>query len=122
LELRRLCWLGVRAERLEEMVEFLRDVLGLRVEFGEDTTAELALPSGDRVQVFGPGHRYHRFYAQHAQGPVALFEVDDVLGAREELAAAGVELVGGVEHDAEWEWLHFRAPDGNLYSLASRRG
>ena len=121
MEVRRLCWLGVPADRYEEMVVFLRDVLGLRIEFAEHATAELSLASGDRVQVFGPGHPYHRFYAEHARGPVALFEVDDVRRAGDELVAAGVELVGEVDRDSEWEWAHFRAPDGNLYSVASRR-
>jgi catechol 2,3-dioxygenase-like lactoylglutathione lyase family enzyme len=120
MEVRRLCWLGVRTEAYEPMVGFLRDVLGLRVEFEEDTTAELSLPSGDRVQVFGPGDRYFDFFAEQASGPVALFEVDDVRGARDELAAAGVEVIGEIERDRSWEWLHVRAPDGNLYELASR--
>jgi hypothetical protein len=47
--------------------------------------------------------------------------VDDIRVARAELDAAGIELIGGLEEDAEWEWLHFRGPDGNLYELASRR-
>jgi hypothetical protein len=29
--------------------------MGLHVEFEEPTTAALPLPSGDRVQIFGPG-------------------------------------------------------------------
>jgi hypothetical protein len=41
--------------------------------------------------------------------------------ARRELEAAGVEIVGELGRDSNWEWLHFRAPDGNLYELASRR-
>ena len=49
-----------------------------------------------------------------------LFEVDDVRAARSELEADGVEIVGDLGRDSEWEWLHFRAPDGNLYQLASR--
>ena len=34
--------------------------------------------------------------------------------------AAGIEIIGATEHDSEWEWIHVRAPDGNLYELASR--
>ena len=49
-----------------------------------------------------------------------LFEVDDVHAARLELEAAGVEIVGEPGRDRNWEWIHFRAPDGNLYELASR--
>jgi hypothetical protein len=50
-----------------------------------------------------------------------LFEVDDVHVAHSELIAAGIEVIGSIERDSNWEWLHFRGPDGNLYDLASRR-
>jgi hypothetical protein len=30
-------------------------------------------------------------------------------------------VIGSIERDREWEGLHVRAPDGNLYELASRR-
>src|SRR5690349_9642784 len=103
------------------MVRLLRDVMGLTVEFEQPTTIELSLPSGDRVQVFGPGHPYFDFFAKQTSGPVALFEVDDIHTAQAELATAGIEIVGAVERDSNWEWLHVRAPDGNLYELASRR-
>ena len=53
-------------------------------------------------------------------GPVPLFEVDDVHSARREFEAAGVDVVGSTEHDSRWEWIHVRAPDGNLYEFASR--
>ena len=67
-----------------------------------------------------PGDPYYEFFGEHATGPVPLFEVDDVHAARLELEAAGVEIVGEPGRDSNWEWIHFRAPDGNLYELASR--
>ena len=121
MKVRRLCWLGVASEAYEPMVRLFRDVMGMRVAFEEPTTTELELASGDRVQVFARGHRYFAFFDEHARGPVASFEVDDVRCARAELLAAGVEVVGEIERDSDWEWLHVRAPDGNLYELASRR-
>jgi predicted enzyme related to lactoylglutathione lyase len=113
----RIRWLGVRAERYDEMVGFLRDVLALTVEFEQDATTELSTAKGDRVQVFGPGHRYHELFAT---GPVALFEVDDVRRAARELEQGGAEVVGEIERDDSWEWVNFRTPDGNLYELAGR--
>jgi hypothetical protein len=95
--------------------------MGLQVEFTEARTTELSLPSGDRVQVFAPRDPYFEFFREHASGPVALFEVDDVRRARSELDAAGLEVIGEIERDSNWEWLHFRAPDGRLYALANRR-
>jgi hypothetical protein len=103
------------------MVRFLRDVMGLAVEFEQPTTIELSLPSGDRVQVFAPDDPYFDFFRRESSGPVALFEVDDIHAAHAALTAAGIEIVGAFERDSNWEWLHFRAPDGNLYELASRR-
>jgi catechol 2,3-dioxygenase-like lactoylglutathione lyase family enzyme len=117
----RLCWLGIPAREYEPMVRLLRDIMGLRVEFEEPTTTELSLPSGDRVQVFAPGNPYFHFFGKHGSGPVALFEVDEIRTAHAELVAAGIEIIGAIERDSNWEWLNFRAPDGNLYELASRR-
>jgi hypothetical protein len=116
----RLCWLGVPTSEYRPMVELLRDVMGIAVEFAEPTTTELSLPSGDRVQVFAPGDPHFDFFRRETSGPVALFEVDDVHAARATLSAAGVEIVGTLERDSNWEWLHFRAPDGNLYALAAK--
>ena len=121
MNVRRLCWLGVRATNYQQMVGLLRDVMGLPVEFEEPTTTELSLPNGDRVQVFAPGDPSYDFLARHATGPVPLFEVDDVHRARIELEEAGLETIGPTESDATWEWVHFRAPDGNLYEVASLR-
>ncbi len=121
MRVQRIAWLGVRTDAYEATVGFLRDVLGLRVAFQEPTTAELALPNDDRVQVFGPGDRCYELYAEHAVGPVVLFEVDDVEAATAELEAAGIELVGPPDSDGAWSWVHVRAPDGNLYAFASRR-
>ena len=120
MDVRNIRWVGVRTDNYEAMVAFLRDVLGLRTSFAEDTTTELTTAEGDEVQVMGPGDPYHDFFGEHARGPVPLFEVDDVHAARLELEAAGTEIVGPVGKDSRWEWIHFRAPDGNLYELASR--
>ncbi len=117
LRIKRLCWVGVRTPEYEQMVRFLRDVMGLSVEFEEATTAELSLPSGDRIRLFGPGDRYYDFFGQHAAGPVPLFEVE----ARLELEQAGIMTIGETESDDKWEWVHFRGPDGNLCELASLR-
>lgn len=83
----RLCWLGIASHEYDPMVRLLRDVMGLHVEFEKVTTTELSLPSGDRVQVFAPGDPYFEFFREHASGPVALFEVDDVRVARARISS-----------------------------------
>jgi catechol 2,3-dioxygenase-like lactoylglutathione lyase family enzyme len=112
-------WVGVATDRYAEMTGFLEGVMGLGVRFRAGTTTELCTADGDAIQVVAPGDPYHELFSRHATGPVPLFEVDDVRAARAELEASGIE-VGDLARDSEWEWLHFRAPDGNLYELASR--
>jgi hypothetical protein len=88
--------------------------------FAEKSTVELSLPNDDRVQVFGPGHRYYDYLVQYAKGRRALRDRrcwrrrDRVDGFRDQDSRLD-------ESDQEWTWLHFRDPDGNLYALASRR-
>lgn len=117
----RLAWLGIPTTNYAAMMAFLRDTMGLHVEFDEPATAELSLPNDDRLQVFGPGHRYFAFFQEHSSGLVPLFEVDDAGQAAAELTMAGAEVIGTPDSDDTWTWVHIRAPDGNLYAFASRR-
>jgi hypothetical protein len=121
VEVRNIRWLGVPTEAYEAMRQLLEGVMGLRLNFDEATTVELETIEGDRVQLFASGHPYFEFFREHAHGPVPLFEVDDVHAARAELEAAGIEILGAVDRDSEWEWIHVSAPDGTLFELASRQ-
>jgi catechol 2,3-dioxygenase-like lactoylglutathione lyase family enzyme len=120
MEVRNVRWIGIGTDHYEAMVGFLRDILGLEVNFEEPTTVEFTTSGGDEVQIMAPGDPYYDFFREHAHGPVPLFEVDDVHSARREFEAAHIEVVGSTEHDSIWEWIHVRAPDGNLYEFASR--
>ena len=71
--------------------------------------------------MFAPDDPYFQFVGRHGNGPVPLLEVEELDAAHDELVAAGVEIVGAIEHDSAWKWLHLRAPDGNLYALGERR-
>ncbi len=106
-----------------------RDVLGLNVAFEHPGWAGFDLPSGDRdlLEVFGSGDVDERVVpAEFEHGVLVAFAVDDVIKAREELAMAGIELIGGLvwasvvtgdPADHDWGWCFFRAPDGNIYVL-----
>jgi len=120
MDVRNVRWIGVHTRHYDHMVEFLRDVMQLRTNFEEPTTVEFSTSEGDEIQIMAPGDPYFDFFAEHATGPVPLFEVGDVHAARSELEQAGIEIVGPLGRDSRWEWIHFRAPDGHLYELASR--
>lgn len=120
MEVRNIRWIGVPVRNYDAMVAFLREVLGLRVNFQESTTVEFSTSEGDEIQIMAPGDAYFDFFTENATGPVPLFEVGDVHRARRELEEAGIEVLGPAGRDSRWEWIHFRAPDGNLYELASR--
>ncbi len=120
MEVRNIRWVGVPTQNYDAMVVFLQQVLRLRVDFQELTTVEFSTSGGDKIQIMAPGNRYYDFFTENAVGPVPLFEVDDVHRARHELEEAGVEVIGPTARDSRWEWVHLRAPDGNLYELASR--
>jgi catechol 2,3-dioxygenase-like lactoylglutathione lyase family enzyme len=80
----------------------------------------LGLPDGSKVAVVGPDYPTHRHFNT---GPVAGFLVDDVFAGTEELRSAGVEiLLEPVVDDSGNAWVHFRAPDGNIYAFPPVRG
>jgi predicted enzyme related to lactoylglutathione lyase len=109
-----LAWLGVRTERYEELVEFLREGMGLEIDHGSADFAAFELPDGSTVEVFGPSDSDHSHFST---GPVAGFLVDDIEGARRDLEAAGAEFIGPIHHWEGQAWSHFRAPDGNVYEV-----
>jgi hypothetical protein len=93
----------------------------LEVAFDEADAMELSAENNDRIQLFGPGHRYFEFYRSCGASNVSLFEVDNLDGARDALVRGGAEIVGEPESDGVWSWLTFRAPDGNIHSLGARQ-
>jgi predicted enzyme related to lactoylglutathione lyase len=121
MKVRGLVWLGIPVEDYASAVRFFAGTLGLELAFEEASTIELSAENGDKVQLFGQGHRYFDFCRRHSTAIVPLFEVDDLDEARAELASGGAELLGEPESDDVWTWLNFRGPDGNVYSLGTRR-
>ncbi len=110
-----LVFAGTATARRGEMVQFLRDTLGLREVEDNGVEADLfELPDGSRFAVSDPG----------GMGETARsigFLVEDLDGAVAALRAAGV----GVDEPASNErhrYVHFRAPDGEVYELIEELG
>lgn len=111
-----IVWVGVRTTRYDETVRFFRDVLGVPLEALHEGFAWSKMPNTSQLEIFPADDPDHPHFTT---GPVPEFLVDDLAGAAEELRAAGVELLGEPGGTPEEGWLHFRAPDGNVYGLTS---
>jgi catechol 2,3-dioxygenase-like lactoylglutathione lyase family enzyme len=116
----KLAWVGTRTERAAETAGFFADTLGLQAAITAPDFWVLKLPDGAKVEVFGPRSPDNRHFLT---GPVAGFLVDDVRAAAQELRAAGTEIVHGpVDSEEGNAWVHFRAPDGNIYEFTQDPG
>lgn len=125
----RVSFVGIRSDNFAPTVDMFRDVLGMDVAFEHPEWAGFKLPSGDRdlLEIFGSGDVDERVVPPELEhGVLVAFAVQDVISAREELATAGIELIGelvsaadvtGDPADQGWSWCFFRAPDGNIYVL-----
>jgi catechol 2,3-dioxygenase-like lactoylglutathione lyase family enzyme len=120
VEIIKLAWVGTRTENADSTVAFFRDVLGLRLETEHPGFWMLKLPDGGKVEVFGPDSDMNRHFTT---GPVVGFLVDDVHSTAAELRSANVEIVLDPVTDEHGNaWLHFRAPDGNIYEFTQDPG
>lgn len=116
----KLAWVGTRTDNADATVAFFRDVLGLRLEIDRPGFWMMKLPDGSKVEVFGPDNDVNRHFTT---GPVAGFLVDDLDSAAAELRAAGIEILHGPVTDEHGNgWVHFRAPDGNVYEFTRDPG
>jgi catechol 2,3-dioxygenase-like lactoylglutathione lyase family enzyme len=115
----KLAWVGTRTSNAEETARFFRDVIGLREDHVEAGSWVLKLPDGAKVEVFGSESTWNPHFTTV---PVAGFLVDDVATAAAELRAAGYEVVHGPVVMGDNAWVHFRAPDGNLYEFTQDPG
>lgn len=107
--------MGSATDDHEATTEFFANVLGMRVTTDVPGFSRLAAANGDRLELFGPDSIEHD---QLDTGPVAGLWVEDVVEARHELQAAGVEEVTELETGRDGHrWFYFKAPDGRYYEL-----
>jgi len=121
INIKKLAWVGTRTDNAAATATFLRDVLGLSPDYAADDFWVLKITDGAKFEVFGPSYPQNRHFTT---GPVVGFLVEDVYAATAELRAAGIEIVQeptGNPADGN-AWVHFRAPDGNLYEFTQDPG
>ena len=120
MQLLKLAWVGTLTDEHDATVALFRDLMGLSVALERPDFCVLKLPDGGKVEVFGPRADVNRHFTT---GPVAGFLVEDVFAATDELRAAGTEIaLEPALDDSGNAWVHFRAPDGNLYELTQDPG
>ena len=111
-----LVWAGTRTDRYAETFAFFRDLLGVPLNEIEPDFAWSRMPNSSQFEIFGPSDTAHRHFST---GPVPEFLVEDLAAALGELRAANVEILGEPHLEGTNGWLHFRAPDGNVYGLTA---
>ena len=132
MKVKRIGFIGTRTEHVDEMTAFFRDVLGLeeRLTRPDWTISQLASGSFDLAEVFGTELRDERLLPHDVNAPMITFVIEDVVAAREEVAAAGIEILGDTVWAAEafqepaYEgiaWFFLRAPDGHVYGIQQAR-
>lgn len=93
------------------MASFLADVLGLSRTRLDGVEADLfAMPDGSMFAVASPG-------GMGSTERTLGFLVDDLDSAAAELRAAGIRTDREISQNESQRYVHFRAPDGNLYEL-----
>jgi catechol 2,3-dioxygenase-like lactoylglutathione lyase family enzyme len=108
-----IAWVGVGSRDFARTLAFFTDVLGLPVQLRGDDVAHLAVGPGQQLEVFGPTHPGHALN----ETPTIAFQVENLESARQELIAAGVELVGDAGCWNGYAWQYFRSPDGHLFEI-----
>jgi catechol 2,3-dioxygenase-like lactoylglutathione lyase family enzyme len=108
-----ITFVGTRTDARPAMAEFLREVLGL-------SPAERAAGMDADVFDLPDGSSFAVAPAADDERTVG-FLVADIDVAASELRSAGVETADEIAENDRYRYLHFRAPDGQLYELVERR-
>jgi glyoxylase I family protein len=114
MKIQGIVFAGTGTEARPQMTAFTRDVLGMAPVQVAGVEADLFdLPDGSSFAVASAGGMGA---TQRSIG----FLVDDVDAAAQELRDAGAEVDDEVSGNARERYVHFRAPDDQLYELVER--
>ncbi len=114
MDVRGIVFAGTGTDTRPEMTAFVQDVLGLARTTVAGVEADLFdLPDGSSFAVAWPD-------GMGATSRSLGFLVADIEQAVRELRAADVPVDDEISANARERYVHFRAPDGQLYELVER--
>jgi catechol 2,3-dioxygenase-like lactoylglutathione lyase family enzyme len=111
-----LVFAGTSTPHRSQMTGFLADALQMSRVQVDGVEADLfELPDGSTFAVASPG-------GMGETTRTLGFLVDDLEAVAAVLREAGVAVDGSISENERERYLHFRAPDGELYELVERKG
>jgi len=115
LDVQGIVFAGTGTQNRLQMAAFVREVLGLAPTTIVGVEADLFdLPDGSSFAVASPE-------GMGTTDRSLGFLVGDIEEAVRELRAAGTPVDDDISGNARERYVHFRAPDGQLYELVERR-
>jgi catechol 2,3-dioxygenase-like lactoylglutathione lyase family enzyme len=113
-------WIGVVVDDLDAQRRFYRDVLGLEETGGGDDWVHFDF-GGKLLELLQRDASVPQYDARRVQ---VGFTVEDIHAARDQLAAAGAELISDVEGGPRSGnlWCYFRDPEGNVFEITQWLG
>ncbi|HUB92415.1 MAG TPA: VOC family protein [Candidatus Saccharimonadales bacterium] len=112
-----IAWLGSRTRNFGALSSMFSKTMNMKLVHQEEDFNVFKTERGDLVEVFGMDREDAKFFPT---APVAGFLVEDIEKGTEELRANGIKC-GEIYGDGKGNrWMHFIAPDGNMYELTER--
>ncbi|MEV6348142.1 hypothetical protein [Actinoplanes sp. NPDC051851] len=121
MRVRAISWVGVKTDSYQSMRDFFAGVAGLPLDYERPDFAVFRLPSGDKIEVFGPesSDPPEQFAVEKVVASLLVENIDEAIAT---LHRADVELIGPKEGGGAYFWQHFRLPDGKIFELVQDDG
>jgi lactoylglutathione lyase len=125
----RMVYTGIRVKDMDESVRFYTQVLGMklvgraRVKSTRGEWAQLQSEGSEQLlelNWYAPDSPFYTGWRHGAEMDHLCFAVDDLEGALKELAAQGVERIGGPYFAGGWKMVDVTDPNGICIELGAR--
>ena len=107
-------FVGLRTNRLAEMVALFRDVLAVPIVRRQGDLVGFKLADGTVLELYGPAEEFHAFFTT---GPVVGFRVANFDHVHRALVEAGTPFLSETQRSDGLAWRHFCCPDGTIAEI-----